>query len=327
MSKRIAIKESPTCCMNYYRVMRENSSKKIKELSDKKEILINKINDRRKSVAESYDEYKDSFNVELNKYKEFVENKYIDGSLYKVAKGLFINRKNDYSLVASLFDLYSYATMQKDINGIDKKLEFLNKLHSLTLKEYGDILRTFYTQVHKELILNGYGYAFSGRIGWICVNRVHMGKRGKAVINYRATQKREQELLAQGKRIYNKEEADWCKRNGIEYNAEDKRVFMQNEIVYEIPLINCTCTNAHRLKLTIADFRGIPYRGKTNEDLLELCNNDVNKICELSVDLKTKLLLCNKADKLLYTKFIRNENQTALRYGKVDSKNRQRLQH
>ena len=53
--------------------------------------------------------------------------------------------------------------------------------------------------------------------------------------------------FAAGKKIYNKEEADWCARNGIEYKAEDKRVFRKDEYCYEIPLIHCRITNGHSM--------------------------------------------------------------------------------
>ena len=49
-----------------------------------------------------------------------------------------------------------------------------------------------------------------------------------------------------------------------------------------------------------------------------MCNGDINKICELPLDLKTKVTLCDKADKILYTKFIRNENQKPITFVKTN---------
>ena len=51
-----------------------------------------------------------------------------------------------------------------------------------------------------------------------------------------------------------------------------------------------------------------------------MCGSDKDKICELNVDIKTKLALCNKVDKYLYSKFIRNENQNKYNYSKVNRK-------
>ena len=53
-----------------------------------------------------------------------------------------------------------------------------------------------------------------------------------------------------------------------------------------------------------------------------MCNNDINKICNLPIDVRTKLNLCLKVDDTLYTKFIRNENQKPIAAGKADRKNR-----
>ena len=49
-----------------------------------------------------------------------------------------------------------------------------------------------------------------------------------------------------------------------------------------------------------------------------MCNGNTTKICELPLDLKTKVTLCDKADKILYTKFIRNENQKPITFGKTN---------
>ena len=49
-----------------------------------------------------------------------------------------------------------------------------------------------------------------------------------------------------------------------------------------------------------------------------MCNGDTKKICELPLDLKTKVTLCDKADKILYTKFIRNEAQKPITFSKTN---------
>ena len=47
---------------------------------------------------------------------------------------------------------------------------------------------------------------------------------------------------------------------------------------------------------------------------MEECNGNLVKACELPVDLRTKLAICNEMDKTLYTNFIRNEGQTSYKY-------------
>ena len=230
---------------------------------------------------------------------------------------MLINKQNDYELVGDLFTLYELASKQKEIYDLKQDIILFKKCIALSLKEYTEILRVYYTEVHKHLVLEGEGYAFSGELGWICVNRCIIDKK-HPILDYSATKKREKELIEKGERIYNKEEADWCLRNGIEYKAKDKRVFICNEYCYQIPLIDCKLPNARSLEFKVSDYRHRSCRGKTNDELIELCNRDIKKICELSVDLKTKVTLCDKANKILYTKFIRNENQKPFTFTKTN---------
>ena len=76
-------------------------------------------------------------------------------------------------------------------------------------------------------------------------------------------------------------------------------------------------------KLTSADYIGKSLRGKTYDEMIAECNNDVNKIVKLNVDIKKKLAMCLRANPLLYTKYIRNENQESYRYIQIDRKSRQ----
>ena len=63
-------------------------------------------------------------------------------------------------------------------------------------------------------------------------------------------------------------------------------------------------------------------KGKTNEQLINECNRDLNKICELPVDVKLKLKLCLETDNILYLNFIRNEAQQSAHTPKANRKNR-----
>lgn len=317
----MAIKETPTNIKVYYKSMRDAITQKLDKAKEALENLQQIITNEYDDILKLEDTYKKSFNVDLTKYIEYRNNAYSDGTICKLAKGLFINRDNNYELVADLFNLYNWSKHLKDEYNIKKDIDFYNKLLDLTLKQYTEIMRTYMTEVHKQMILNGCGYAFGERIGWICINRCVLHKP-RPHIDYAATKKREAELKAAGKRIYNKEEADWCKRNGIEYKAEDKRVFKTNEYCYEIPLIDCRLPNGTKFKLDIADYRHTSIRGKTNDDIANLCNNDTKKVCELPIDMKTKLTICDKIDKIIYTKFIRNESQQPIATPKANRKNR-----
>lgn len=306
----IGIKETPTNFRVYYTSMKNAYTQKRDDAVKLLEELNKKVEDLHETVYKDFIINKENYSINLDNYSEFKTNKYNNGEFLRVAKGIFVNRDGNYELIGRNFDIYNLAKTQKDIVDTNKNIEFCNKLLNLTLKEYNNLLKLYYTEVQKKLILDGYGYVFSGMTGWICINRCHITKR-KPHIDFKATKERKAKLLAEGKKLYNKEEAEWCKANGIEYKAEDGRVYQNIEYIYEIPLLNCKLPDGESIKFKTSDYRGANIRGKRNEDLFKEANGDKNKICQIDVDIRTKLYLCLEADYTLYNKFIRNENQKA----------------
>lgn len=302
------IKETPTNFRVYYTCMRDAYTQKKEEATAILEDLCKQRDDLYIDVKSEYNLKGKDYGITLEKYKEFVENRYITGELFRVAKGYLINKEGNYEIIGSRFNLYKLAEIQKEIYKLEQDIIFSNKMLNITLKEYTNILKMYYNEVHKKMIIDGYGYAIGGRIGWTCFNRCHIVK-AKPHIDYAATKKNKERLLAEGKRLYDKEEAEWCRKNGIEYDGVDGRVYRNPEYVYEMPLINCTLPDGSKMKLTTSNYYGRSVRGKSNQQLIEECNYDKNKICELDLDVRAKLDLCLEIDKILYTKFIRNENQ------------------
>lgn len=304
----VAIKEIPTNFRVYYTCMREAYTKKKDEAVDALKELTKDIKDLYETVVKDYNTNKSEYNVKLDSYKEYVENQYITGTFFRVAKGLCLNKSNNYELVGRYFDVYRLAKLQKDIYNTKDDIALCDKMLNLSLKEYKEVLRYYYTEVEKKMVLDGCGYAFDGALGWIVINRCKLVKP-KRHIDYKATKLKRKELAAEGKRIYNKDEADWCKTNGIEYKAEDARVYQNLEYAYEIALLSCHLPKGDSLKFEASDYRGRSVRGLSNKQIGELYNWDKEKICNADLDIRTKLYLCLESDKILYTKFIRNENQ------------------
>lgn len=305
----MAVKDVPVGVRQYCKFMRDAFGKKRKDALAKIDNLNKKIKVEHDEIKSNLEIYKNTCSVNLLDYDEFVNNKYTEGTFFKLAKGMYMNRSNNYELVSDLFNVYNLASHQKQISELEKEITLYDKCLALKVNEYCKILRTFYNEVHKQMLINGYGYVYTGRLGWICINRVLIHNSKRKYIDWAATRKREAELKAQGKRIFNKTEADWCARNGIEYKAEDKRVYLNAECYYELCLLRCTLPGANKFVPEYTDRRANELRGKTNQDLIDDCHNNLEEIVKLSLDLKTKIALCNKVDPLLYTKFIRNENQ------------------
>lgn len=312
----MSIKHIATKYSDYYKVLK-------KQVTEERQQCLNNI-DRKYELAKdlhtkikgNIEVYSD-FGINLLGYKEFVDNTYITGKFHTAAKSLFINRKDNYNLVGELFELYNLAKYQKDIYNLNKELSKLDKILSLSSKEYNEILRIFYYKVIERMIKYGEGYSFEGCLGWLVINRCRLNKP-RPKLDFAATKRNKEKLLAEGVELYDKNKEEWCRKNCIPYKATDYRVYLNKEYVYEIPLLNCSIPNGSKFRFECIDLRGAKLRGKTNVDILRECNSDIDKILALPLDMKTKLTICLEADKTLYTNFIRNENQEPLIIRKID---------
>lgn len=316
----MAIKDSPTKVFDYYRLLKERVVEKHEKVLKKKHYEEDERLELYERLKENAERIKESTNIDITKMKEFEKNTYIDGSFHSIAKSLFANRQNSYELISDLYDLFKYAELSKSIHLLEKQIEVYNRILDLNIKMYKKILKTFYDEVHRRMIVNGEGYAFTGRLGWICINRCVL-KKPKTMLDYQGTKRKEKELIEKGIRIYNKEEAEWCQKNGIKYEAEDKRVYRTVEYCYEIPLLCCRLPQGTKLKLKTSNWTHNDLRKKSDDELINIGNKDKNDICKLDIDLRTKLKLCEKIDSMLYTKFIRNENQDSYIYTPANRKN------
>lgn len=302
----MSIKDKPIGLREYY----ENA----KDIYTKKKEVAQLDNDRLEEVItrqrNDIVKYLDLYKLPIVDYPEFRENKYINGRLLNAAIGLYQDKRIGTEVKGACFKLLVLAKNQEKYYNNIKIINKANKVLSLSYKQYIAIIRTFYKEVHKKLILDGYGYVFHGTIGWVCINRVLNTDRCRKMLDFAATNAKKKEFKAKGIRLYNKEEAEWCKQNNIPYDGVDYKVYKKDECWYQFCLIGSTCKNALSLSFTPADSRPTKYHGVTNDDFIKLCNNNKDKILNLDLDIKTKLTLCLTVDKILYTKFIRNENQT-----------------
>lgn len=317
----MGIKETPTNFRVYYTCMRQSVEKEKADAISSIDELTSEIVSLHAKIDKNYSIYFTQYEMNIQLYPEYAENRYINGEFYRVTKSWFSNTE-EKNIDPALWDLYNLATKQKDIYDLQRDIEHYDKLLNLSLKQYTEILRVYYTEVQKQMILNGAGYAFEGSLGWICINRCRIEKQTTR-IDFAKTKKRKAELIAKGEKIRNVEEERWCKERGIEYKGVDPRVFLKNEYCYEIPLLDCKIPHGSKFRFVAADYRGNALRGKTNEDILNLAEYDPETLCKMPLDIRTKLNLCVVADKTLYAKFIRNENQKPINSSKASWKNRQ----
>ena len=309
------IKPMPVHIREYYKAMKEAYTQKKEEALKEREELISEVDVLQQDIMEKHDDYL-KYKINLSKYPEFINNEYIDGHFYRMAKGAYLNKQNDYELTTELHNLLKLAEKQYRIHELKGQLELFDKILSIKTNDYVRYMREYFNIVHKKMIIEGCAYHFGNNIGDVLINRVKNTSKRKQ-IDYKATKEKKEEILARGGKLYNKEEAEWCKKNGIEYKGEDGRVYLDIEYFYEIFMCNKRFTDARLYSFTPQDYRSVEVRGKSNAQLIKECDNDLEKICELPVDLKTKLHMCVEVDKMLYTNFIRNEGQTSYKYSET----------
>lgn len=264
----------------------------------------------------------DKFKYPVIDYPEFQQNKYINGRLENAAKGMFEDERKDPEMKHLCFRLVGYAVSLRKIYEETEKIKLYDKIINLPLKEYKRIVKIYYNAVERELILKGYGYRLEDKLGWICINRVL--NHGAKICDFKATKENKKRLIAEGKQIYNKEDAEYCKAHGIEYDAVDATIYKADDFWYEYCLLGSK-VQGRTLVFKPFDTKDNKLRPYSNEDLLKLTNNDVNKIMDLDLSMKHKFVLCIQADKTLYTKFIRNEEQKKSFYGTYSRESRERF--
>ena len=237
--KGIKIKDTPVNWQTIYKITKDTYANKFNEWSNQLYELEKKHSALFEDIKLDFVSNKDKYDESITNYEEFVNDVYIDGCFLKYAKGLYGTKKNDYESSSRLYDLYEFAMQQKDIHNLKKNISLAHKIANLALKEYNNIVSTFFNEVHKQMILEGCGYYLSPQIGWICINRVRLSHKRDEIVDYPATARKKKELIAAGKKPYDSNEAKWCEERGIPYDGVEYVVYRKNsEYIYEVPIIS-----------------------------------------------------------------------------------------
>ena len=302
------ILDKPTTYKEYFVLFHQAYDKKCEDTLKDIERLTTLTNSLKESIERKYNLFREKFNLDVHLYEEYLKMEYTDGIFDRDIKELFAKYSNNYEKKVFALILCRFSNSIKKITEQKNKLKLYEKCRNMTMREYQTMLERYFTEVHKYIILDGYGYQISPAIGVICFNRCKL-RNARPKIDYALTKKKKKELLDAGERLFNKDEAEFCKQNDIDYDGRDYRVFMNKDYVYEMPLLFAKFPNAYKSKFYITDRRCRKVRGKSNEQLIEECHCNPKEIVELPLDMRTKLTMCLSVDKMLYSKFIRNENQ------------------
>lgn len=307
----------PSNIQEYYTRMHDRAIYRVDKVRDELEEKRIQCIALKEEIKSKADIYKDKYKIDLMKYNEFRNNTFTSGEFRRAAMLAYMNRKENHTLVLELYNLVKLVNLQKRVLELERQFRIYRVLSTISFTNYRKVVTTYYNKV-QEFLLDGKGYAFTGRMGWTCINRYKKCTKQKT-LDYEATRKAKEKLIAEGKRPYDAEEAKWCKEHDIPYDGVKYAVVRKEEYDYELPLIESHIPGGKSFKhITSSDYIGVKLRGKTYDDIIKLCNNNVDEVVDLEMDIKKKLAICLRINPLLYTKYIRHESQKSYRRIKID---------
>lgn len=306
-----ANKEVPVNVKTYYKLIYQRTLKRQEVLNQKIEDITRDINTLYDGIKNKLEYYKQKYNIVIDKDCFNNDIKALN-RIIRILATCEANESEELGVIARMFKKL------EQVYHLKHKRNIYEKITHLTMQQYIDLLKVYFTEVQRQLVLEGNAYNIGSRVGVICIYR-YLNTKKSTFLDFAATKKKKQEILSRGGNIYDKKQEQWCKERGIEYTYEEHRVYRRDEYLYGIHLFNSRAKDWNSLTFTSADYRGSNVRGKTNEELIAECNGDKDKIMELPLDIKTKLTLCLSVDSFLYSKFIRNEDQKSVTVRKTNS--------
>lgn len=217
-----------------------------------------------------------------------------------------------------------YLQVHKTIYRIKKEVALEDRKRKLTITEYKKLVQKFYNYGVMKCILEGYAYRVTGGLGDIIYNRWKVTSK-KKVIDFNETNKKKREILAAGKKLYDKEEAEICRIRGIKYDGIPYITYKTNDYYYELKLINNSKYKNVNIKFDRKDRMDHKYLRMSQEEVAAICNS-VDDIYKTKFDIRFKLGVLLKFEPMSYLNFIRNAEQKEFGVGEHNSKNRQRFQ-
>ena len=172
-----------------------------------------------------------------------------------------------------------------------KFIELANKRSTILSSKYRAIINAYYAKVHK-CILEGKGYKFGYGIGTYYIKYKKFSNRHRStvtVLDYSATAARKKELLAQGIKLYDENEAAWYKFRNIPYDGVDYRVFKNKEGEYLIRFKDSKMIKDKFLQYEHTEYLANKYRGMSYKQIADTVCNTIEDIYNLQLDIRYKL--------------------------------------
>lgn len=289
---------------DYYNLYIENANKDLQNYTHL--LHLNRINKghARDYIKDNINIYEDRFSINLKEYTiEWVAGVYNPSEkLYNVAYHLFIKSQDSQDNV-HLTQLIKYCQSIKNVYYCELHIKEAKTRTTVLYKDYHAIVRKYYTKV-QEALLEGYGYHFTKGLGDMYIARFHANKK-KKICDFDATNKKRQEILNKGLKLYDKNEAEYYKVNGWKYDGVPYIVYQNIEHIYKIKITNANNIGTKKINLEHIEYVNTNFRNKGFKQIASEIT-ERNEIYTLPCDIKTKLNIILEFDKTQYVKFIRS---------------------
>lgn len=257
----------------------------LEEIVINKEELYNYLDNNKQLLIESY-------NINLDDYKtEWINKEYNTSELLynKVIKLFSVANEDDNKFI--IVQLIKYCNTLRQEYKYNKFIELANKRSTILSSKYRVIINAYYSKVHK-CILEGKGYKFGYGIGTYYIKYKKFSNRHRStvtVLDYSATAARKKELLAQGIKLYDENEAAWYKFRNIPYDGVDYRVFKNKEGEYLIRFKDSKMIKDKFLQYEHTEYLANKYRGMSYKQIADTVCNTIEDIYNLQLDIRYKL--------------------------------------
>jgi hypothetical protein len=252
---------------------------------------VNKINSKYNIDLNNFLEWStESYNPEEKLYRKII--RFIDGIDFGEDRVIFYN-------------ILKYCKILKNIKDLETLIVLCEKRKNMKPSEYEGYIREFMIKVHK-CILEGNGYKLSSGLGVLTICRWEIQKDlQRPIVDHLATTKNKERLLAEGKRLWNKEDALYHAKFGLPYDGVDYRIFKNITHFYELMFLRPKVFDFNNQDFQPTRYISTKLRGMTERDYADMCKSE-EEIFNLQVGIETKLNVFLMKYPHKYVHFIRN---------------------
>lgn len=309
---------------DYYKAFIDNANSDIEKYQEEYKVNYNVVKATKEYLKNYVTHIGHQFNIYLNEnFPNSWENTKYDKNEH-LREMIDINLKNTVGEDRTiLLQLLRYNEVLKYCSLCLRKIELAKQRAKLKPKDYKEYLRKYYMQgVHKALI-DGFAYRFGYGIGDVMINYwKYVNKPRATFVDWAATNKRKQEILDAGLKLYDKDEAEIYKIRGLKYDGIPYIVYKTNTEYFDVELFNNRIGGKY-IRFKHSNYIPYKFRGKNVEELASMFKS-VDEIAVQDLGIRHKLITCAEKDPTLYLRYIRNAEQVRQRRGSHKTKNSKR---